>query len=125
MKKLTKISIVLMMSMALLGCQKTSTFEILSNEDGTIKVTAENATEDSGGMGYITLEEEQLLMIDANFSENSSVEVKIMFEEPYEVEIEEQIIGDEDKVLELPVGNYAIDISANEGTTGSLIIGVE
>ncbi len=105
-------------------CIKNSTFVVKNNDDGSVTVTAENASENSGGIGYITLKEEQKLEVKTDLK-NSSIKIEILSsnEDSIKDVIKEESFTKTDiRTFELPAGDYNIRITAEKDATGSMTI---
>ncbi len=127
-KFIVKISAVLATAvLAFSGCQNSvpSTINV-ENSDAGITVTAENASEGSGGTGYITLTDGQSIAVNAELTENSSVTLSITSEEAEgEVLAEDTVTAEDTAEIALPAGEYIVNITAAEGATGSMTINAE
>lgn len=115
-----------------------------NGEDGVVTVTAENAGNGSGGLGYVTLADGQKLEVTANLEENSAINIEVwqtqestvtdaMTEESdqllqeiiggtSQVLLEETFTGTDARSFALPSGDYSILITAQEGATGDMTI---
>ena len=102
-----------------------STFSIKNNDDGSsISVTAENASENSGGIGYITIKEGQKLEANTELEEGS-IKIEVLDPNTNSVEspiMEEEFKQNDNSTFELPTGNYSINIKVNEKATGNMTI---
>lgn len=103
---------------------KNSTFVVKNNDDGSVTVTAENASANSGGIGYITLKEEQKLEVKTDLK-NSSIKIEILSSNEDSIKDvikEERFTKTDIRTFELPAGDYNIRITAEKDATGSMTI---
>ncbi len=105
-----------------------STFDLKSNEDGSISITTKNAGEGSGGVGEVTLQEGQKLEIIAELEKENSINVKVISlnsEDNKETVLDEVFKQNEEREFELSSGNYRVIVTAEKGATGSMNINVK
>lgn len=103
---------------------KSSIIVVKSNDDGSITVTAQNASKDSGGIGYTTLKEGQKLEVKVDLK-NSSIKIEVETsnkDSVSKVVKEESFTNTDTRTFELPAGDYNIRIIAEEDATGSMTI---
>lgn len=104
---------------------RSSIFTVENNDDGTIEVTAQNAAQDASGVGYITLEEGQMLMVRTTLTDHSTVGIEVL---PAETDattktlLNEEFTAVDARHFEMPAGRYTIRITARKGATGSISI---
>ena len=102
-----------------------STFSVENSEDGTtVTVILKNASENSGGIGYVTLKEGQKLEVEADLTD-SSVKIEVVSSDETstkEVLIEKEFTKNDTQTFELPAGDYNINIEAQKNATGKMKI---
>lgn len=123
------IAVAVIAALAIIGysvfSRTSSVFSVENNEDGTISVMAQNAGKNSGGLGYITLEEGQKLSVRTNLTDNSSIKIEVL---PAEIDATTKVLFEETftaidaRQFEMPAGDYTIRITAEKGATGSMDI---
>lgn len=106
----------------------TSTFVLENKEDGSINITAENAGENSGGVGEVDIQEGQKLEVKSNLEKEASINVKV---KPFntdnnsEAVLDENFKQTEESEFELPSGNYNVFVTAEKGAKGNMTINVK
>ena len=84
------------------GCQ-SEMFNVTTNEDGSVSITAQKASAKSVGIGYVTVEEGQQLVVIPDLSEKSVRQVKAFAyaepEDPSAVEEVFNLISTEDDAV--------------------------
>ena len=103
----------------------SSNFVLENKEDGSIIITAKNASKNSGGLGEVTLQEGQKLEVKANLEKESSIKVKVIpSNTDYNAEtiLDENFKQNEEHEFELPPGSYNIFFTAEKGATGNMTI---
>lgn len=80
MKKTFVFALVLGLLAALLltGCGKKPLFNVTTNEDNSISITAEKAPAGSVGLGYLTVGEDEAVVIDAVFADDGVLRFRMM-----------------------------------------------
>lgn len=79
MKKLFPI-LVLTVALMLSACGKKSVFGVSTNEDNSISVTGDRGPKDSVGIGYLTVQDGERIVVDAtNLSKDSQINLRFMF----------------------------------------------
>ena len=141
MKKLVICIVSLVMVMAFAGCSanvestsSNSTIET-SVDQNTVTATFENS--DGGGMGYVTINEGENLLVNCEM-EGGSFNLKFAEateETDEDADMEEETINDEDVICEIdfvssedmnideiPAGDYKVLITASDKATGTIVI---
>ena len=104
------------------GCESSS-ITVANSEDGMVTVTAENAEEKSGGLGYVTVEDGQKLEVKAELTGDSGIQIEVLLEEDAEEALlEETITGSDTYEFAMPAGEYIVRIAAEKGASGSMTI---
>ena len=122
----------LTLAMLLAACGQAGTFEVESNEEtGGIDVTAEKAAKDTSNLSYITIGEEECLVISPDLSQGSlTVRATLLEREPTENDLgvadepslEETVEGSGMTAYALEPGEYAVWITCGGKTTGTVSI---
>lgn len=118
------VAIILVVIIIAIFIHNRSTFAIETKEDGSINIIAKNASENSGGMGEVTIQEGKKLEVKANLEKDPSIKMKITKSET-EVVLEENFKQTDEREFELPSGSYNIFITAEKGVTGNMTINVK
>ena len=106
---------------------KTSSFVLNNKEDGSIDITVQNASKDSGGVSEVTLQEGQKLKVKANLEKESSIKMKVKSsnaDNNEEVVLDESFKQSEEREFELPSGDYNIIFTVEKVATGSMAINI-
>lgn len=122
------IAIILVVIVIAFFNHSSSTFTLENKEDGSIIITAKNASNNSGGVGEVTIQEEQKLEVKANLKKNVPIKVKVILsgtEDNAETVLDESFKQTEEREFNLPSGSYNIFVTAEKGATGSMIINVK
>ncbi|MBR2738269.1 MAG: hypothetical protein IKD88_06125 [Lachnospiraceae bacterium] len=89
-----------------------------------IRMEAKAAREGGSGVGYLTLEDGQDIVITTDLREGSSVLVEVFIEgadgEPVQVYSDTFFVGETDTIDFTDGGEYAVRFTAHEGTTGRM-----
>lgn len=127
-KKFIYLGILIVAAIAIIVAwsnQTSSFFRVENNDDNSISVTAQKASDESGGMGYITIAEGQELSVRSNMTDNSTVKIEVYPRETdatTKVLMEESFTGIDFGSFELPAGEYTIRITAEKGAEGTMDI---
>ena len=122
-------SIVLVISiicviMVVLSLNK-STFYLDNKEDNHVIVTVENASKGAGGIGYITIKENQKLEIKTDLNNKGSIKVEVLSSDNKDNKkaiINKKFKGTDINQYDLPSGNYIINITSEKGANGTMDI---
>ncbi len=100
----------LLFCVLLLAACGSSLFNVSSTEDNSISVTAENALKDSMGIGYLTVGEDQKVLVEPSLDDQGELRLRFMAgllgseDFPEEPSLEETISGTEPVEFELEPG---------------------
>ena len=102
-----------------------STISVESNDNSSsVTVTAENASEDAGGVGHIIIQEGQKLEVETDLTK-ASINIEVLYateDSESKPIIEENLANSGNRTFELPTGEYNILVKAEKGATGSMTI---
>lgn len=106
-----------------LSNRPSSVFGVESDENGHLHVTAQNAGADASAMGYVTIEEGQMLRVRANLTDNSSISIEVFPENVIgEAVLEKTFTAIDAGQFELSAGTYAVRVTAGKGADGTMDI---
>ena len=123
------ITIVLMTALfaalVLTGCGKKAVFGVTTDEDNTIRVTAEKGPAESAGIGYLTVGENENIRVEAAFQEGEQIQLRVFAGVlgsetfPDEPMCEVVVSGGDTAEFSAEPGEYTIGVKALTKTTGS------
>ena len=131
MKKMTKaLAVLLLIALLLAGCGEKSVFGVSSEEDNTITVTAQKAAEGSRGIGYLTVGENESVVVAANFDNEGKLRVRMFegllgsddFNEDFVSET--TVTGHGTAEFTIAPGEYTVAVFADTTLTGSATLSV-
>lgn len=105
--------------------RKVSTIKIDNKENNSVVVSANNASSNSGGVGYVTLNDGQKINIEADLKNDKTIKIEISKNKTDKTLVTKEFKKDETKEYKLSQGEYAIHITAQKGATGKLKINVK
>lgn len=105
--------------------RKLSTIKIDNKENNSVIVSANNASSNSGGVGYVTLSDGQKINIEANLKNDKTIKIEISKNKTDKTLVTKEFKKEETKEYKLSQGEYAIHITAQKGATGKLKINVK
>lgn len=123
------------------GCRKAM-FNVTTNDDGSVSVTAQKAPVESVGIGYVTVEEGQQLVVIPNLSDKSVLQVEVFPyaepEDPSAVKealglltnedgavVSEVISGTEKYSYDVEPGEYYVRVTVIKKSDGTVTITAE
>ena len=113
------------------AAQQEPNFVLDNGEDGTITVTAKEAGEGSGGMGYLTMGEGQTMVVETALEGDSALRLQVNpgegthAENPPEADtsadylLDETVSGSKTYTFDLDAGEYTVLVTAVGTTTGT------
>lgn len=131
MNKLMKpLAILLLAALLLAGCGKKPVFNVSSGEDNTISVTAEKAVKGSGGIGYLTVGENESIVLAANFDGDGMLRVRVFagllgsdeFNEDFVSET--TVSGHDTASFTIDAGEYTLAVFADTALNGTATLSV-
>ena len=128
-----RIMLPLLFAMLLLsGCGQKPMFGVSTNEDNSISITADRSPKDSMGIGYLTVAENEQIVIDAT-GLNKEGKLRCRFTpgvlgtDGYKDEIlfESTVSGGDSASFSAEPGEYTVGVIADSKLTGSALIFTE
>ena len=131
--KNTKILIpVLLVIFLLTGCGQKPVFGVSTNEDNSISITAERGPKDGMGLGYLTVAENEQIVIDATGMEKAGkIRLRFMYgvlgseDFPDEPLYEVTVSAGDSASFEAEPGEYTVAVIAESKLTGNALVFVE
>lgn len=129
-KKIGLLAAMLLAALVLTGCGKPAGLGVTTDEDNSIAVTADRAPKDSAGLGYLTVGENETVVVDANFEKNGMLRVRMMAgllgaeDFPEEPTAEVTVSGQDCAEFTVPAGEYTVAVIADSKLTGTARLSV-
>lgn len=129
-KMIKPLAILLLIALLLAGCGEKSVFGVSSEEDNTISVTAVKAGKDSRGIGYLTVGENESMVVAANFENGGKLRVRIFegllgSEEFGDEPVAEATVSGQDTAeFTIEPGEYTLAVIADTALTGTAMLSV-
>lgn len=134
MKRMKKSLALMLLAMVLLlsACGQKPVFGVSTNEDNSINITADRGPKDSMGLGYLTVGENEQVVIDATaIDKNGKLTLRFMAgvlgsdEFPEEPAYETSVSGGDSAVFTVEPGEYTVGVIAQSKITGTARICTE
>ena len=134
MKRMKKSLALMLLAMVLLlsACGQKPVFGVSTNEDNSISITADRGPKDSMGLGYLTVGENEHVVIDATgMDKDGKLTLRFMAgvlgsdEFPEEPAYETSVSGGESAVFTVEPGEYTVGVIAQSKITGTARICTE
>lgn len=134
MKRMKKSLALMLLAMVLLlsACGQKPVFGVSTNEDNSISITADRGPKDSMGLGYLTVGENEQVVIDATgIDKNGKLNLRFMAgvlgsdEFPEEPAYETSVSGGDSAVFTVEPGEYTVGVIAQSKITGTARICTE
>lgn len=134
MKRMKKSLALMLLAMVLLlsACGQKSVFGVSTNEDNSISITADRGPKDSMGLGYLTVGENEQVVIDATgMDKDGKLSLRFMAgvlgadEFPEEAAYETSVSGGDSAVFTAEAGEYTVEVIAQSKITGTARICTE
>ena len=119
------LMIALIAALGLTGCGKKPMFNVTTDEDNTIRITAEKSPAESVGIGYLTVGENESIRIEAAFQEDEQIQLRVfkdvlgsdsLPDEPMCVTV---VSGSDTAEFSAAPGEYTVGVKALTKTTGT------
>ena len=134
MKRMKKSLSLMLLAMVLLlsACGQKPVFGVSTNEDNSISITADRGPKDSMGLGYLTVGENEQVVIDATgMDKDGKLSLRFMAgvlgsdEFPEEAAYETSVSGGDSAVFTAEPGEYTVGVIAQSKITGTAWIGTK
>ena len=134
MKRMKKSLALMLLAMVLLlsACGQKPVFGVSTNEDNSISITADRGPKDSMGLGYLTVGENEHVVIDATgMDKDGKLTLRFMAgvlgsdEFPEEPAYETSVSGGDSAVFTVEPGEYTVGVIAQSKITGTARICTE
>ena len=134
MKKRKKSLALMLLAMVLLlsACGQKPVFGVSTNEDNSISITADRGPKDSMGLGYLTVGENEQVVIDAtSMDKDGKLTLRFMAgvlgsdEFPEEAAYETSVSGGDSAAFTAEPGEYTVGVIAQSKITGTAWIGTK
>ena len=134
MKRMKKSLALMLLAMVLLlsACGQKPVFGVSTNEDNSISITADRGPKGSMGLGYLTVGENEQVVIDATgMDKNGKLTLRFMAgvlgsdEFPEEPAYETSVSGGDSAVFTVEPGEYTVGVIAQSKITGTARICTE
>ena len=134
MKRMKKSLALMLLAMVLLlsACGQKTVFGVSTNEDNSISITADRGPKDSMGLGYLTVGENEQVVIDATgMDKDGKLSLRFMAgvlgssEFPEESAYETSVSGGDSAVFTAEPGEYTVEVIVQSVITGTARICTE
>ena len=134
MKRMKKSLALMLLAMVLLlsACGQKPVFGVSTNEDNSISITADRGPKDSMGLGYLTVGENEQVVIDATgMDKDGKLSLRFMAgvlgsdEFPEEAAYETSVSGGDSAAFTAEPGEYTVGVIAQSKITGTARIGTK
>ena len=134
MKRMKKSLALMLLAMVLLlsACGQKPVFGVSTNEDNSISITADRGPKDSMGLGYLTVGENEQVVVDATgMDKGGKLSLRFMAgvlgsdEFPEEPAYETSVSGGDSAVFTVEPGEYTVGVIAQSKITGTARICTE
>ncbi|MBO5497358.1 MAG: hypothetical protein J5967_08140 [Oscillospiraceae bacterium] len=119
------LAALLLAALVLTGCGKRPGMGVSTNEDNSIAVTADRAPKGSAGLGYLTVGENETVVVEPDFEKEGTIRLRMMAgllgaeDFPEEPTVELTVSGRDDTAFSVPAGEYTVGILADSKLTGT------
>ena len=134
MKRMKKSLSLMLLAMVLLlsACGQKPVFGVSTNEDNSISITADRGPKDSMGLGYLTVGENEQVVIDATgMDKDGKLSLRFMAGVlgsdgfPEEAAYETSVSGGDSAAFTAEPGEYTVGVIAQSKITGTAWIGTK
>ena len=127
MKKLLPLFLAVILLLS--ACGKKPVFGVSTNEDNSISITADRGPKGSAGLGYLTVGEEEQIVVDATgMDKGGAIALRFMAgvlgseDFPDEPAFEARVSGGDSAAFSAEPGEYTVGVIAQSKVTGSALI---
>ena len=130
-KLISGMLIALLAALLLSACGSPAVFNVSSNEDNTVSVTAERGPKGSAGLGYLSVGEGGSVVVETHFKGDGKIEVSLfaglLGSESFPDEASYEIVasGEGRAVAGVEAGEYTVAVKAANTVTGTALLSVE
>ena len=128
-KKLTVLlALCLLAAFVLCGCGEKPVFGVSTNEDNSISVTADRGPKGSAGLGYLTVGENEQVVLESQFQKDGEIEVQMRAgllgseDFPEEPSAVLTIVGEGTESFSIEPGEYTVTVKALNKVSGTALI---
>ena len=128
MKRMKKSLALMLLAMVLLlsACGQKPVFGVSTNEDNSISITADRGPKDSMGLGYLTVGENEQVVVDATgMDKGGKLSLRFMTgvpgadDFPEEPACETSVSGGDSAVFTADPGEYTVEVTVQSKITGT------
>ena len=125
------LALCLLAAFALCGCGEKPVFGVSSNEDNSISVTADRGPKGSAGLGYLTVGENEQVVLESRFQKDGEIEVQMRAgvlgseDFPEEPSAVVTIVGEGTESFTIEPGEYTVTVKALNKVSGTALIRTE
>ena len=125
------LSLCLLAAFVLCGCGEKPVFGVSTNDDNSISVTADRGPKDSAGLGYLSVGENEQVVLEAHFQGDGKIEVQLraglLGSESFQEEASAvvTIVGEGTEGFTVEPGEYTVTVKALSKVTGTALIHTE
>ncbi len=129
-KMIRPLAILLLAALLLAGCGEKSVFRVSGEDDNTISVTAVKAEKNNRGISYLTVGENESVVVAANFENGGKLRVRIfeglLGSEEFgdEPAAEATVSGHDTAEFTIDPGEYTVAVIADTALTGTAKLSV-
>lgn len=130
-KLVSGMLIALLAALLLSACGSPAVFNVSSNEDNTVSVTADRGPKGSAGLGYLSVGEGGSIVVETHFKGEGKIEVSLfaglLGSESFPDEASYEIVasGESRAVAGVDAGEYTVAVKAANTVTGTALLSVE
>lgn len=130
-KLVSGMLIALLAALLLSACGSPAVFNVSSNEDNTVSVTADRGPKGSAGLGYLSVGENGSIVVETHFKGEGKIEVSLfaglLGSESFPDEASYEIVasGESRAVAGVDAGEYTVAVKAANTVTGTALLSVE
>ena len=125
------LALCLLAAFVLCGCGEKAVFGVSTNEDNSISVTADRGAKDSAGLGYLTVGENEQVVLESHLQKDGEIEVQMRAgllgsaDFPDEPSAIVTIVGEGSESFTIEPGEYTVTVKALNKVSGTALIRTE